>query len=115
MNNKIITISIILIILVASIMFLLFKKKSSISEELANCIGQNSLLYVQEGCHYCEQELEKFGDNKKFLKLVDCVSTEELAKYCFDQNITATPTWEINGEFYTGVKSIQELKELTGC
>lgn len=85
-------------------------KNGDVDEQTAKCIGENSILYVQLGCHACETQEEMFGENKKFLNTVDCfVERGKCTK------IQATPTWEIKGQFYKGVQSIDKLKELTGC
>jgi len=81
-------------------------------ENTAKCIGEKSTLYVRSGCHFCQIQEENFGNNYKYLNVVDClVDTQE----CIDQNIEGTPTWIINEKKYLGVKSIDELKEITGC
>ena len=41
--------------------------------------------------------------------------TREMLPVCQEAGITAYPTWEINGEKSTGVKSIEQLNELSGC
>ena len=74
------------------------------------CIGQESVLYVQLGCHACETQQEIFGDNYKYLNRIDCFYEKEKCP-----GIEATPTWEIKGKRYKGVKSIEKLRELTGC
>lgn len=79
-------------------------------EELVECIANNSILYIQKGCHYCEIQEQKFGKDKDLLNIVDCFYEENK---CL--NITATPTWIINGKMYEGVFSIEELKDMTGC
>lgn len=90
--------------------FVLNKSKPTTSEEVAKCIGENSVLYIQLGCSACRTQEEIFGDNYKNLNVIDCFYTPEKC-----QGITATPTWIIKGEKYVGVQSIDELKELTGC
>lgn len=80
------------------------------SEETAKCIGKNSILYVQLGCHACEIQKEKFGDSYKYLTVIDCWNEREK---CSD--IQRTPTWIIKGEKYEGILSVEKLKELIGC
>ena len=76
------------------------------------CIGQNSELYIQLGCHACETQEELFGENYQYLNSIDCFFERE---QCIDAGITATPTWIIDGKKYIGVQNIEKLKELTGC
>ena len=80
------------------------------SEEIAKCIGEKSILYVQLGCYACEAQKDLFGENYKYLNLVDCFYEKEKCS-----GIEGTPTWEIKGEKYKRIQSIQELQELTGC
>lgn len=86
--------------------------KQSPEESTAKCIGENSALYVQLGCHACAIQEELFGENTKYLNIIDCLYNREI---CIEKNILHTPTWIINGEKIEGVQSINTLKELTGC
>lgn len=79
-------------------------------QSTAECIGENSVLYVQLGCHACETQENIFGESLEYITLIDCWYERDKC-----EGITATPTWIINGEKYVGVQSIEKLKELTGC
>ena len=79
-------------------------------ETLVKCIGENSELYGQLGCGACKKQEELFGENSQYLNIIDCWFEQEKCS-----GIEYTPTWIINGEKYTGVYSIEKLKELTGC
>ncbi len=107
-KNKLIFAGIILLILLFLILPL--KKHPVTSEEIAKCIGENSILYTQIGCHACEVQEDMFGENKKFLKKIDCFYEPQKCA-----EITGTPTWNIKGKEYVGVQSIEKLKELTNC
>ena len=110
MNKKnYVTILIILGIIIFSII-VLNKPSIETSEDVVKCIGENSKLYVQLGCHACESQEELFGENYKYLDVVDCFYDRDKCS-----EIRYTPTWIIKGEKYVGVQSIEELKELTGC
>ena len=106
-----ITIATILIVIIL-VYHLINKPTPGTSEEIAKCIGKNSQMYVQLGCHACEIQVKMFGDNYKYLNTTDCLFEREL---CKEKQIEATPTWIINGEKYRGVQTIEKLKELTGC
>jgi glutaredoxin len=81
------------------------------SEKVAKYIGEHSVLYTQAGCIHCKEQEDLFGANVKYLNIVDCLKDTQA---CINANITATPTWIIDGEKYVGVQSIEKLKELTG-
>jgi hypothetical protein len=104
-------ITIVLILLVLILGFVIIARPHpDTSEELAKCIGSNSTLYVQKGCHACEYQEKMFGDNYQYLNVVDCWEQQE---ECL--GIKGTPTWIINNEEYLGARSIEQLKELTKC
>ncbi|MBU2052737.1 MAG: hypothetical protein ABIJ14_02545 [Nanoarchaeota archaeon] len=103
------TIGIIIVVLIFSY-FTLTNDAPVTDEEVAKCLGDNSVLYTQLGCHACETQQEMFGDNYQFLNKIDCFYDKEKCV-----GIEATPTWLIDGEKYRGVQSVEKLKELTGC
>ena len=107
-KRSLITILVILGVIVISM--IIINSGNGVSKETAMCIGENSELYVQLGCNACRHQEEMFGENKKYLNIIDCWYERDKCS-----NIEYTPTWIINGEKYTGVQSIEELKELTGC
>lgn len=87
--------------------------KDTPQEEVAKWIGDHSTLYVQTGCSHCIEQEDLFGANVRYLTIVDCIKQENRQE-CIDKGIEATPTWIIDGEKYVRVKTIEELKELTG-
>lgn len=118
MNNKVITIAVVMFVLILAGAIISFKTgligsaiKDIPSEEVTRYIGEHSVLYVQAGCIHCREQEDLFGVNIKYLNIVDCLKdTQE----CINLEIERTPTWIINGQKYVGVQSIEELKELTG-
>jgi hypothetical protein len=108
-KEKVITLIIILAVIILAF-FILTKKPIGTEDEVARCIGENSILYTRLGCHFCEVQEEMFGDNYKDLNVIDCFFEQGKC-----EGITATPTWRIEEEDYVGVQSIEKLKELTGC
>lgn len=111
MKRIIITISIILGIIILSAI-ILNSPKQEVSEEIAKCIGENSIMYVQLGCHACEISEDLFGENIQYLNTVDCFAEREK---CIEEKIEKTPTWIINNQKIEGVQSLETLKYLTGC
>jgi len=110
-KSKLITGGIILaIIMIAFFAFYINNQENETNEEIARCIGKNSILYVQLGCHACETQEKMFGENYQYLNSIDCFY--ELNK-C--EGIEVTPTWKIKGEIYKGVQSIENLQKLTEC
>lgn len=109
-NTLITWIIIIAVIILGIVLATRSPNQSSVPEEIAQCIGENSMLYVQLGCTHCETQKQMFGDNYKSLNIIDCFYERDKC-----QNIKATPTWLIDGKYYEGVQSIERLQNLTGC
>jgi hypothetical protein len=108
-KRSIVTLFIVLaVIILAAIV--LTRSHPDISEETAICIGENSVLYMQTGCHACKYQEDLFGENYKYLNVINCWTDKEK---CL--GIKGTPTWIINEQEYLGARSIEELKELTEC
>lgn len=101
-----------IVILFLLIIFVLTKPKETPQTdiEVVKCISEKATLYTQLGCHACEKQENLFGENYKYLDVIDCFYTPSKC-----QNIMATPTWKINNNLYKGIHTIEELKELTGC
>lgn len=110
-KNLVITILIAVGLLILAI-FLMNKKNSEAPEEIAQCIGKKSTLYIQLGCPHCIKQENVFGESYKYLNVIDCYYNPNA---CIKANITGTPAWVINGEEYLGFQSIEKLRELTGC
>ncbi len=114
-KEKFVTIGIIILVLfiAGAIIFSKttgFVVKNTVSEAEARWIGEHSVLYAQAGCIHCKEQEDLFGENVKYLTIVDCI---EDIQTCILAGIEGTPTWIINGEKYVGVQSIEKLKELT--
>ena len=108
-KGMLINLGIILLIILIAILIIL-KPYAYVDKKIAKCIGQNSELYIQLGCHACLIQEKIFGENYQYLNVTDCWSNGHKCS-----EILVTPTWIINGEQYADVRSIEELKELTKC
>ena len=102
----------IIVIIIITAIYLIKANGETPEEELAKCIGENSELYVQLGCHACELQKQAFGETYPYLNIIDCTNNPQK---CLENEITKTPTWVIKGEKYPGVRTINLLKEETGC
>lgn len=101
---------IVLVLILAYVIISATKPDPLTNESIAKCIGENSILYVQLGCHACEAQKELFGESYQKLAVVDCFYERDKC-----EEIRVTPTWKIKGKLIEGVQSIEKLKELTGC
>ncbi len=102
----------IVVLILAVAYFALTTQNRDTSEEIAKCIGERSMLYVQLGCSHCQAQEELFGENVQYLTIVDCFYETEK---CQNKEILRTPTWIIDRQKYEDVLSIDKLRELTKC
>lgn len=79
----------------------------------------NARFYGAYWCKYCGIQRQLFGAEavRSYLPYVECAvdgyqSQRELC--ASNPDLRAYPTWELNGKLYSGLKSIDELKELSG-
>lgn len=111
-KNNIIMISLVIAIalIIAGVYYV--RGNSSPQNEALKCIAEKSTLYVSKTCSHCAAQKKILGNGLKYFKMIDCL--DESGK-CVEANVTAVPTWVINGTNYEGVRSIEELKRLAGC
>jgi len=64
-----------------------------------------------EWCPHCKDQKKLFGNSFQYVDYHDC----ELDKqWCLDHGVKAYPTWVFPDGNYPGVKSINELKRMSG-
>jgi len=115
-KEKLITGSVVIFVIAIALVIIYFRQVPSpqITESAAQCIGQNSVMYAQTGCSHCLDQEAMFGSYVSKLNIIDCLQQNQTQK-CIDAKIEATPTWIIKNQSYTGVQTIDKLKQLTGC
>ena len=113
MDRKSIITIIILIAIVVFIIFLINNREDDHEDnETFECIAENSLLFVKQGCPACASQKEILREHLEKFNITDCAIEPEK---CNEFGIIRIPTWIIDGKNYVGVHSIEEIKELTGC
>lgn len=112
-NTWMAIVAVVLLSIAGFVLFFVAEKPSSIIDvKTTTCIAKSSMLYATQWCGFCQKQKEMFGTNVDLLNMVDCDEDRQL---CIDADISGFPTWIIDGKKYTGVKSEDSLKELTGC
>jgi len=74
-------------------------------------------VYGAYWCSHCYNQKQIFGAQAaKLLNYIECAPDGENSQrgMCQDRRINGYPTWEIDGKFYAGEKSIDELEALSG-
>ncbi len=76
-----------------------------------------AIKYSAYWCPHCQQQRELFGiEAFNYITVVECAEDGQDAKpqLCRDAGIEGFPTWEINGEKYSGARPLSELADLSG-
>jgi glutaredoxin len=121
-NNKKKEILVFIVIIIAISLIisviLLFNHKDqgtcSINEKIINCIASKSILIASPTCPHCAEQKQILGGNITCFNVIettDSNSTEIINKY----KIVGVPAWIIDEKVNYGVKTLDELKQLTGC
>lgn len=73
-------------------------------------------FYGTYWCPYCTRQKELFGEAVSQLQIVECDPNGKDAQpaACANANVSSYPTWEINGQQYPGMHSLEELAALSG-
>lgn len=70
-------------------------------------------MYGSSNCFYTLLQLQMFGAQSfDRVPYVECKNAK--SSICQTANIKSTPTWEIDGRLYHGIKSLQQLAQLSG-
>lgn len=87
-------------------------------DSFAKCLTQKGVvMYGSYLCGYCNRQKEMFGDSFKYINYVECHPNGPNAnpQLCTEKRIRGVPTWEIDGNLHSGLKSLEELSSLSGC
>ncbi len=94
------------------------KISSPASIELAKHLKRkNIILYNAYWCPHCHDQKEMFGkEATSNLTLIECArdGQNNQAELCQKKGISGYPSWEINGKIESGVKTLDELADLSG-
>lgn len=74
-------------------------------------------MYGAFWCPHCHAQKQLFGQEAlKLITYIECDARGQNPQphLCQSANIRAYPTWDIRGEFFQGVQSLEALAELSG-
>jgi glutaredoxin len=84
--------------------------------QLAEHLTQTeSVMYGAYWCPHCADQKALFKEAAGQLPYVECAADGQNSQFqlCQDKKIKGYPTWEIGGQLYAGVKSLEELSRLS--
>jgi len=78
--------------------------------------GHGAVMYGSFKCPHCNLQKKLFGDAFKYVTYVEChpKGPDANPSLCFAKGIVNYPTWEINGKYYEGTMSLDQLSQLSG-
>jgi len=74
-------------------------------------------FYGAYWCGHCYEQKRRLGaEAMKKVQYFECAKDGQNSQYqmCKEKKIPGFPTWEINGEYYPGEKTLAELEEILG-
>lgn len=89
---------------------------ASYPQKLANHLkAKGAVMYGAYWCPHCAEQKSLFGSAAASLPYVECdpQGSNPQPDLCQAKNIQGYPSWEIDGQLYTGVKSLEELAQLS--
>lgn len=100
------------------------REQSEIAPEQAEALARhlsriNARVYSAHWCPHCQAQRARFGSEDWLVRYgvyVECEPGGDHAAnpiLCEWKNVLAYPTWEINGEQYRGVMTLDRLAELS--
>lgn len=82
------------------------------------CLSDKEIkIFTVYWCPECKEQLNLFKDEAQNVLVVECDPEGEDSnpELCAEENVRTYPTWVIDGKQYTGMQSLAELSELSGC
>lgn len=82
-------------------------------DDFAKCLTEkNVTMYGTDWCKFCQEQKALFGESFKYINYTNCDFGKDL---CIAKKVKGYPSWIINGEIYSGVKSLESLSSLSKC
>ena len=82
-------------------------------DKLTKCLTANgAIMYGQTNCHACLYQMQLLGTSFSYINETNCTDDYD---YCSSLSIGATPTWMINGSYYVGIQTPEQLANESGC
>jgi len=103
---------VVIVIIAVIVAIIILKIAPKTEEQIVKCIASESRLYVSRTCSHCAEQKQILGNYTSLFNMTDCLVSPEI---CSMEGITRLPTWIIDGQKYEGIKTIEQLKSMTGC
>ena len=87
------------------------------AEKLVICLEESGVkMYGAFWCGHCEEQKKLLGNVGSVYVECDARGKNEQAELCIEKGILGYPTFELsNGSFISGIHTVSELADITGC
>ncbi len=102
------------VLFLSVILFLSFRPRTpGAFDEFAKCLNSEGVvMYGTEWCDFCQRQKDMFDGSFDLVNYIDC---DRNTPECNARGVEGFPSWDIEGELYSGIMDLGELSELTGC
>jgi len=114
-RDKIVLVILVVIVVGVIVLINFIKSNGNYGDDEIQCIADNSMLIVLKTCSHCAQQKIILGDDINKFEIIDASENPGIVNQYFTDGIIKVPAWIINSKVFTGVHTMSELKELTGC
>lgn len=78
--------------------------------------SRHAVMYGSFKCPHCLDQKNLFGGAFEYIRYVECHpgGPDANSSLCFAKGIRNYPTWEIDGRYYEGAKTLEQLSEISG-
>jgi len=111
-KNTLILIILITIVIASISLIYYIKANGDYDNPTMKCIASKSKIIVSPTCGWCEKQKQDLGETIDYFKFIDISKNPEILQ---QYNIKGTPSWIVNEQVYSGYKTVNQLKEITGC
>ena len=106
-----------LVFIMGSISYLTSQEDPAITE-LAQCLtDKGTTMYGAYWCGHCSDQKKLFGNSFKYIEYIECDSkgNDPQPERCQIEGVAGYPTWKINNQIISGVRSLDQLANLAEC
>ena len=93
------------------------REEATYAEALAKHLSDVGMVfYGAYWCGHCQDQKDLFRDSFKYVDYVECDASGENSNSdeCLAQEIEGYPTWIFQGKQYPGLKTFDQLAEISG-
>jgi glutaredoxin len=93
-----------------------FESQGSLMALATHLKQSGAKVYTAYWCGYCRKQVSMFGSANVKLPVIECDpgGKNPQSDLCKRKSISGFPTWEIDGQMYSGMRDLIDLADLSG-